>query len=203
MLDVLFCVAPWPASHKVKAPAIKAITLEVLHPLDDVPTHEILRVVDVWCRPKLISLLWVAPTTVVGVVAANSSCIPCHLPTAPCVPLPIWPLQVCAAVVDDYIRKNLDALLMESGNQVSQLALTAVPRVQVPQVGGHVSLLTEGLTAWGQPHACEAVLLDGLHLTCQGPPPAVLRGLPVEALQQQLPSRATGGALDLILWVLL
>jgi hypothetical protein len=36
-------VHTWPSAHKVKAPAVEAIALEVLQPLNDVIAHKLLR----------------------------------------------------------------------------------------------------------------------------------------------------------------
>lgn len=58
MLDVLLRVASWPSTHKIKAPTIKAVALQVLQPLDDVPAHPVLQSSVIECTVDVDVSVW-------------------------------------------------------------------------------------------------------------------------------------------------
>lgn len=57
-----------------------------------------------------------------------------------CVPDPSCILDICAAVIDDYVGDRLDASMVQCPCQALQLLLVAVAGAQVVQLTGQISL---------------------------------------------------------------
>jgi hypothetical protein len=92
------------ATHKVKAPAIKAnAVLQEAQPLDDVIADALLRVVNVGCRRIIIARLVSATASKRWIIVADGGVVP-RQPTTKFVPLAIAALVCCAAARADRLR---------------------------------------------------------------------------------------------------
>mmetsp|Transcript_10316 Transcript_10316/g.17757 ORF Transcript_10316/g.17757 Transcript_10316/m.17757 type:complete len:339 (+) Transcript_10316:872-1888(+) len=195
-VHVLLREVPTVSLHEVEAETVVADDLaHPLHPLLQLGPHHVVGVVNVGGGSVLIPGPGVASSAPFRIVAGDHALIPGE--AAPKLVPPAVLLDGGAAMVDHDVRDGLDVALPHLLDQVYQLLLGSVLRVQVVQVQRQVPLLTDRLRRWRQPDACETsvrkLVNARLHIVVPTHPIKPVARLPVETLQQDLVALATTG----------
>eukprot|EP00959_Pyramimonas_sp_CCMP1952_P211764 4431503-Pyramimonas_sp.AAC.1 len=189
-------------SSRAHVPDVEAQPPE---PLADVVLYALVAVVDVGRGVEVLPRLVVALPR--KGARAHRPLLPVHLHAVPTVPLLVRALRgraptnqptqkglirslyVCvrpidAPMVDDDVRHGVHPAVVYRGDELPQLRLRAVRRVQLVQIPRQVPLGGDGVRGGGQPDAGEPCRRDVVQLLLHDVVPVVLRRVPVEALER-------------------